>query len=126
MGTVIALSIQEWLRRDDEAVAAIYRNLGAAAAERVVAHAFGELVAAMAQVGRCVHDRDLGDVPRQLRRVRVMAEGLGLLSLAGVAGDAGRCLERGDDTAFAAVWLRLARVAECSLAADRGTPGLSL
>jgi hypothetical protein len=37
-----------------------------------------------------------------------------------VAGDARICLERAESTAFAAVWARLLRVAERSLAADVG------
>jgi hypothetical protein len=44
-----------------------------------------------------------------------MALGVGMVSLAHVARDAALCLERGDTTAFAAVWARLVRVAERSL-----------
>jgi hypothetical protein len=47
-----------------------------------------------------------------------MAMGVGMVSLAQVARDARLCLERGDTTAFAAVWARLVRVAERSLVRD--------
>jgi hypothetical protein len=48
-----------------------------------------------------------------------MAENLGMISLAQVAGNALDCLERCDSTAFSAVWARLLRVAERCLAIDK-------
>lgn len=119
MGGVIMLSIRERSRQDEVAIKEIHRNLGTAAAERVVSRALDEIATTMARIRLCLRQRDLGDVPRQLRRVRVMAEGLGMTSLAGVSRDAAHCLRRGDDTAFAAVCARLWRVAEHSLARGR-------
>jgi hypothetical protein len=49
-----------------------------------------------------------------------MAENLGMVSLGLVAGDVRECLDRADVTAFAAVWARLVRTAERSLALDKG------
>lgn len=115
MGRVIALAVRERLRRDEAVIAAIHRNLGSVAAEEMVRRALDELDATMAQLARYVREREPGDMVRQLRRVRALAGGLGLASLSGVARDAARCLEQRDDTAFAAVWLRLVRVAEDSL-----------
>jgi hypothetical protein len=43
-----------------------------------------------------------------------------MVSLAQVAQDVRTCLDQTDRIAFAAVWARLMRVAERSLATDRG------
>jgi hypothetical protein len=54
-----------------------------------------------------------------------MAENLGMISLSVVSQDARTCLDRCDPTAFSAVWARLLRVAERSLASDKGFADLS-
>ena len=61
----------------------------------------------------------VGDLTRQLRRLQRMAENLGMVSLGVVAGDLRACMECCDTTAFAAVWARLLRIAERSLASDK-------
>jgi hypothetical protein len=66
--------------------------------------------------------RDLGG---QLARLRRLADDIGLVTLAKVAGDVQSCLERADGTAFSAVWARLMRVAERSLSPDHGIADLS-
>ena len=63
---------------------------------------------------------------RQLRRLHRMAEQLGMESLGAVAADLRRCLDIGDATAFSAVWARLLRVAERSLAVDKALLDQSL
>ncbi|MEZ5799011.1 MAG: hypothetical protein R3D63_16960 [Paracoccaceae bacterium] len=100
--------------------AMIYRNLGTSAAEQMVARALGELALAMAGIAAQVKGRELADLARQLRKLQRMAENLGMVSLGLVSQDARTCLERCDSTAFAAVRARLLRVAERSLASDKG------
>ncbi|WP_294981857.1 hypothetical protein [Tabrizicola sp.] len=108
------------MRQDVEAIAGIYRNLGAPVAEQMVTRALGELALTMAGIAEKVRAQELRDLARQLGRLGRLAADLGLLTLAMVAGDARTCLERAESTAFAAVWARLLRVAERSLAADVG------
>ena len=108
------------MRQDVEAIAVIYRNLGAPVAEQMVTRALGELALTMAGIAEKVRTQELRDLARQLGRLGRLAADLGLLSLATVAGDARTCLERAESTAFAAVWARLLRVAERSLAAEVG------
>lgn len=124
-GKVTALQPVERVRQDGEAIAVIYRNLGTATAEQMVTRALGELALAMAGIAAQVKARHLADLARQLRRLQRMAENLGMISLAQVAGDALDCLERCDSTAFSAVWARLLRVAERCLATDKGFADLS-
>ena len=46
-----------------------------------------------------------------------------MVSFAEVCGDVRACIERSDLVAFSAVWSRLMRVAERSLAPDKGWDG---
>jgi len=118
-GTIAVLRPLERLRQDAAPVAVMYRDLGTAQAEQVVTRALGELALTMSGLAHQVRAHDLNDLARQLRRLQRMSEQLGMISLGLVAGDVRLCLEGGDVTAFAAVWARLMRVAERSLAADR-------
>ncbi len=120
MTEVAVLRPHEVVRQNVEAVAEIYRNLGAPTAEQVVTRALGDLALTMAGIVEKVKAQDLRDVARQLARLRRLADDIGLVSLAKVSGDAQTCLERADGTAFSAVWARLLRVAERSLSPDHG------
>jgi hypothetical protein len=126
MNNVTALRPREVVRQDAEAIAVIYRNLGAPTAEQMVIRALGELALAMAGIAAQVKAHQLSDLARQLTRLRRMAESLGLVSIGTVSEDARICLERSDTTAFAAVWARLLRVAERSLAPDAGFADMSV
>lgn len=121
MNIVAVLEPREVIFQDVAAVAQIYRNLGAPLAEQLVTRALGELALTMAGIAEKVRTQDLRDLARQLSRLRRLAEDIGLVSLASVAGDARTCLERADSTAFAAVWARLVRVAARSFASDHGS-----
>lgn len=120
MGEVATLRPREVVRQDVEAIAEIYRNLGAPVAEQMVTRALGELALTMAGIAEKVRAQDLRDLARQLARLGRLAGDLGLCSLSTVAGDAKTCLERADGTAFSAVWARLMRVAERSLVTAPG------
>lgn len=120
INNVVALRPKERVRQDGEPIATMYRNLGTASAEQVVARALGELALTMSGLASQVREHEMGDLIRQLRRLQRMAENLGLISLGLVATDLRACLDRKDVTAFAAVWARLLRIAERSLASDSG------
>ncbi len=115
---IIALRPKERVRQSVEPIATIYRNLGTASAEQVVTRALSELAVTMAGLAAQVQAHDLADLTRRLRRLQRMADNIGMISLGSVAGDVRECLEGGDATAFAAVWARLLRVAERSLAQE--------
>ena len=125
MTEVAVLRPREVVRQDVEAVADIYRNLGAPTAEQMVTRALGELALTMAGIVEKVRSQDLRDLGGQLARLRRLADDIGLVSLAKVSGDLQSCLERADGTAFSAVWARLMRVAERSLSPDHGIADLS-
>ena len=119
MNNVVALQPKERVRQDAEPIATMYRTLGTSSAEQVVTRALGELALTMAGLASQVRAHELGDLLRQLRRLQRMAENLGMVSLGVVSGDLRICMERADTTGFAAVWARLLRVAERSLASDK-------
>lgn len=125
MVEVTALTPREVVRQDVEAIAEIYRNLGAPTAEQVVTRALGELALMIVGLAEQVRAQDLHDLAQRLGRLRRQANDIGLVSLAAVAGDARSCLERADGTAFSAVWARLLRVAERSLASGQPIADLS-
>ena len=125
MGKVTALTPREVVRQDVEAIAVIYRNLGAPTAEKTVTRALGELALTMIRLAETVRAQDLRKVADHLLRLNRLAGDLGLLSLAEVARDSRICLERADSTGFSAVWARLVRVAERSLSLAPGLADLS-
>lgn len=125
MDKITVLAPQERIRQDAAAIAAIYRNLGATVADELVARALMQLARAMAGLAAQVTAHDLGGLAAPLQRLRCRAGELGMETLAGVAADVETCLDAGDSTAFAAVWARLVRVAERSLACPRGIAGQS-
>ncbi|MDN5788581.1 MAG: hypothetical protein L0H65_16305 [Pseudorhodobacter sp.] len=118
---ILELRPKDRVHQDAAPIALIYKSMGTKAAEEVVSRALGELAFAMTSLATLVRGSDLADVARQLRRLQRMAEQLGLVSLGKVAGDAQNCLRNNDLVAFPAVWARLVRVAECSLATETGS-----
>ena len=116
--TVTDLRPVDRVRQDGEPIASMYRTMGTRAAQEVVGRALGELALTMAGLTDGVASGDTGGLPRQLRRLERMSEQLGLSSMTEVAGTVRTCVERQDMTAFAAVWARLVRVAEVSLASE--------
>jgi hypothetical protein len=122
---VVALRPNDRVRQDAEPIATIYRNLGTTSAEQVVTRALTELAVTMSSLAAQVQAHDLANMARQLRRLQRMSENLGMVSLGLIADDVRICIERSDVTGFAAVWARLMRVAERSLAVDRGMLGLT-
>lgn len=118
-GNVVVLRPIERPRQNIEQIASIYRSLGSDSAEQVVTRALGELAFMMSGLADRVKAHELGDMLRRLKRLQRMAENLGLVTLADVTQDLGKCLDRADATAFSAVWARLLRIAETTLTPNR-------
>ena len=80
MGEIATLKPREVVRQDVEAIAVIYRNLGAPVAEQMVTRALGELALTMAGIAEKVRAQDLRDLAQQLGRLGRLAGDLGLTS----------------------------------------------
>jgi hypothetical protein len=119
-GRVVSLRPKERVCQDSGPIALIYRNMGTAAAEAAVNRALDDVAALVAVLAERVRQRNLADLDRRLSRMQRMADELGMVSLGAVAAQCAHCLAAGDATAFAAVWARLLRVAECTLEPDKG------
>lgn len=122
---ILALKPREIPSQDIEQIASIYRNLSSQAAEQVVARALGELALHLSALAERIAAHQMGDLLRRLKRLDRMAQNLGLKTLSQVTQDLAICLERGDATAFAAVWARMMRVADGTLATDHNMQDLS-
>jgi hypothetical protein len=118
--TIMNFRPKDRVCQDAEPIALIYRSMGTHAAEEVVSRALNELTLTMAGIAQQVKVGNTLDTGRQLRRMERMAVQLGLVSLGTVSNDARSCLEREDTVSFPAVWARLVRVAEVSLATEVG------
>lgn len=123
---VVVLRLKDKIRHDAGPISTIYRNLDTASADQVVTRALGELALSMAGLADQVRGQDLGDLDRKVRRLQRMADNLGMLSFAQVCTDVRECLGGGDATAFSAVWARLLRVAERSMAPEKSWDELGL
>lgn len=110
---VVDLIPSERLREDGRAIDEICERFGPDAAARLLSGAIEELARTVGHIAAQVRLPDAATLHWQSRRLQKLALGLGLISLANVAGDLRQC--HADPTAFAAVRARLQRIAGNSL-----------
>jgi hypothetical protein len=116
MVQVMQLCPRERIWLDPSRIGALYAELGGAEVRALLDRAMVELAAIRRAMADDYGRSDFAGFARNLRRMRRIADHLGLTTLATVAGDVGACLDRGDATALAATWARLARSADQALA----------
>ena len=100
--------------------------MGDRAAEEFVMDSIEDISDRLAEIELATRIGVLGDVPLKARRVSGLCTGIGLISLARVAGDLEAAATRGDTVAYRAGWERLVRIGDRSLAQVWEMPGLSL
>jgi hypothetical protein len=98
-----------WL--DSARIGTLYAQFGPAEVQALLDRAISELGLVHDELRGQFHRRDMDGFLRNLRRMRRIADHLGMSMLARVAGDVMLCLEIGDDTAVSATWARLSRSA---------------
>jgi len=104
----------------------LFRRLGDRGAETFVMEAVEAISDLLAEVDGFVRTGNLMAIaPRAQQVSRISAE-VGLTSLARVARDMGITATRGDMVAYRAVWERLVRIGDRSLAQVWELPGLSI
>jgi hypothetical protein len=123
MAQVMHLCPRERVWLDPTRIGALYAELGGAEVRALLDRAMGEMAGVRREMAVQFGAHDLEGFARNLRRMRRIAEHLGLTSLGTVAGDVTACLERGDATALSATWARLARSADQALAGGWDMPG---
>lgn len=105
-----------WL--DPSRIGLLYAELGGAEVQALLDRAMAELADVHEDLRLHYVARDLDGFSRSLRRMRRIADHLGLTTVARITGDVSDCLERADPTALSATWARLSRSAEQAQTGD--------
>lgn len=123
---VVDLRPSERIVIDAAATDALFRRMGSAAAEDHVMETVESISDILAEVeGLLRHGEAPGIVSRGMQ-VAALSMEIGLSSLARVSRDLSATARRGDAVALRAVWERLVRIGDRSLAQVWELPGLSM
>lgn len=111
---------------DTDRLAELLRRLGAARAEAYIADRVVEISDRLARIEKRHRSGAHAAVAEDAQRVSQLAADVGLTSLARVARDLRVLSRRDDPVSYRAVWQRLVRIGDRSLAQVWEVPGLSL
>lgn len=117
MGQVISLAPDERVGLDPEQVEGLFGELGRIGAENVLCRALGQLVLRLEQADRSFERGDFDEMLKNVRRLGVIAEQIGLTSLSDGAATVLYTIDQGDRVATAATFARLLRIGRKSMAA---------
>ncbi len=109
------LAVEEEIQVDQQRIREIVAELGEMAASNLIVAAMEQLSLALRQALRAAAQNDKVQIAAHADRLSKLAWQVGLVTLAGVAVDVGRCSESGDMQALSATLARLERVANRSL-----------
>lgn len=115
MAHVSVLQVEDEIRLDPDRLGALYYQLGDQGAEDVVCRAMEELAVRLADVDARFREADWGAVARLSRSLIAIADQIGMVGLARVAGDVAQSAKAEDFPAIAATLARLGRIADRSL-----------
>ena len=104
----------------------VFNRLGDHGAEAFVMETVESISDILAEVDGLMRHGALDDIAPRAQQVCKLSAEIGLTSLARVARDMGISARRGDMVAYRAVWERLVRIGDRSLAQVWELPGLSL
>lgn len=111
---------------DASALEMLFRRLGDQGAECFVMETVEAISDTLAEVDGFVRRGQLAEIAPRAQAVSKLSTEIGLTSLARVSRDMGIAARRGDMVAYRAVWERLVRIGDRSLAQVWELPGLSL
>lgn len=115
MMKIAHLRMEEDVNIDQRRVAEIVSELGERAAHNLIGAALEQLAIALRNTLAAAAQDDLAQVVAQVDRLSRLAWQVGLVTLAGVAVDVGRCAEARDLQGLAATLSRLERIGTRSL-----------
>ena len=120
-GAALDALVQGFEVRDERAsgvryIARMVVRFNPAEVQALLDRAMGELALVSRDLALQYRTGNLAGFGRSLRRMRRIADHLGLRTLSQVGDDVSTCLERGDATALSATWARLARTLDQALA----------
>jgi hypothetical protein len=108
---------EEGVRLNPECLVALYAELGHAGAEQVVCRAMEELSARLTEMQRFADEGKSAALKRSARLLIKVAEQIGMITFARVAGDVIEATEANDPAGQAATLARLIRIGDRSLTA---------
>jgi phosphoenolpyruvate-protein kinase (PTS system EI component) len=123
---VVALRPSERVVVDSSLIAGLTRRMGARGAEGFVTERVEEISDRLADIDWQIRHAQMVEVPAAARRVARLSGEIGLTSLARAAHDLADVARTGDPPAWAAVWDRVVRIGDRSLALVWDAPGLSM
>ncbi|MFC3613266.1 hypothetical protein ACFORG_05790 [Lutimaribacter marinistellae] len=123
---VTALVQTESVRLDSDRLGGLYSQLGDAGAEDVVCRAIEELAVRLSACERHWRRQDWAGLRKCARSLIAIADQIGMVALARVAGDVTHTVDNADYVASAATLYRLIRVGERSLTAVWDLQDLSI
>ncbi|MBY6050017.1 hypothetical protein KUV47_19095 [Vannielia litorea] len=126
MAQVSVLQVEDEVRLDPDRLGSLYYQLGDQGAEDVVCRAMEELAVRLADVDAHFRAQDWDGVARLARGLIAIAEQIGMVGLARVAGDVARSARALDFPAISATLARLGRIADRSLTEVWDTQDLSV
>ena len=126
MTFVIEMRPRERVIIDTATLDEVFRRLGESGAESFVTETVEGISDTLAVVDALVRDKKLDEIPPHAYRASRLSAEIGLTSLARVSRDMGLAARRGDLVAYRAVWERLVRIGDRSLAQVWEVPGLSI
>lgn len=126
MTQVVAFRPSDRAIIDGARLSALVRALGARGAEAHVIDRVEEISDRLAEID-CVQRQGIApEIPANARRIAALSADIGLVSLARVAQDLAAAAVQGQEPAYRAVWERLVRIGDRSLAQVWDAPGLSM
>lgn len=126
MSAVLRLQHHEPVRLDRSQLEVLYHNLGPAGADKVVAHALGQLGQTLVQAAEHYREGQIEALRGTLRTIVALAQQVGMTLLARVARDVLELSHTYDAAAFGATMARLERIGEGSLVAVWDLQDLSI
>lgn len=128
MGVTLVYEIRpsERIVIDPAALEVLFRRLGDRGAEAFVMRTVEAISDILAEVDGLIRSGRLQEIAPKAQQVSRLSLDIGLTSLARVARDMGIAARGGDLVAHRAVWERLVRIGDRSLAQVWELPGLSI
>lgn len=117
MADISVLHHREGVRLDPDRVVALYAELGETPADAVLCRSIEELAVLIAAAQQAAREGLAGALIDAAARLARLAEQIGMVTLARVAGDVGQVARLGDGAAVAATLARLVRIGDRSLTA---------
>lgn len=114
MAKLAVLRHEEGVRLNPDCLVELYSELGEAGAEKVVCQAMEELSAGLADMQRFAERGDTAALARSARVLIELAEQIGMMTVARVAGDVVEAAAAGDHAGRAATLARLMRIGDRS------------